>query len=378
MKIFPALLVSLILACSGYQSQEFGFVTQLGNDTLAVESFNLEGNLFYADVVVRSPRTILTRYEVELNELGGIENMREYRFDPKTGFSGEGTFVRSIITDGDSLNVSFLRNGETQTIMISKEDRILPFIEYTHWPFDLALSQLGTEDTTLVPMLVGSRARTFTLANLGSNDRTVRHPTRGVMDVTVNESGKLETLDAAQTTRKLFVQRTGGQDIEKAAREFANAEASGRGFGALSGAIVQEFTVNGVNFTLDYGSPSKRGRELFGGIVPYGERWRTGANRATHIKFDKDIEIGGLKAPANEYTLFTIPEENGGVLIINTQTGQNGRSYNESLDLGRVELKREENNESVESFTITVEEHESGARLNLKWGNTIYYTDVDF
>ena len=65
-------------------------------------------------------------------------------------------------------------------------------------------------------------------------------------------------------------------------------------------------------------------------------------------------------------------------MIINTQTGQNGRSYNVELDLGRVELHREVNPESVESFTITVTETEDGGRLNLMWGNTIYYTDIKF
>lgn len=65
------------------------------------------------------------------------------------------------------------------------------------------------------------------------------------MLVTVNAVGELETLDAAQTTRKLFVERTGSQDVETAAKQFANAEANGKGFGSLSGAIVEEFEVRG-------------------------------------------------------------------------------------------------------------------------------------
>lgn len=372
------LTLAILTTCTTNEVDYDGFVTRLGDDTLAVESFKLDGNEFVAEVVVRSPRTILTKYIAKINDVGGIDSLMEYRFDPKIGYNGYGTLARSIVTEGDSLNISFLRDGETRSIMISKNENIIPFIEYTHWPFELALLQTGTEDSTMVPMLIGSRSRDFLLTNQGENTKTVRHPSRGVMLVTVNTVGELETLDAAQTTRKLFVERTGGQDVETAAKQFADAEANGKGFGSLSGAIVEEFEVRGVNFRVDYGSPSKRGRDLFGGIVPYGERWRTGANRATHIQFDRDITIGGVAALAAEYTLFSIPEEEGGVLIINTQTGQNGRSYNVELDLGRVELHREVNPESVESFTITVTETEDGGRLNLMWGNTIYYTDIKF
>ncbi len=380
MKISALLLLTLatLTACSTNYGQNDGFVTRLGNDTLAVESFSLDGNQFYADVVVRSPRTILTRYEATLNESGGFDSMEVYRFNPREGFSEQGELYQVIKPAGDSLYVQIHRDGESWSYKVPDVNGLLPFIEYTHWPFELALLQSGTADTTTIPMLVGRRVRDFIVANLGGIDRTIRHPSRGVMDITVNKDGELATLDAAQTTRKLFVERTLDANVETAAAQFAKYEDNGRVFGALSGAIVEEFNVQGVNFRLDYGSPSKRGRELFGGIVPYGERWRTGANRATHIRFDKDISIGGLATPASEYTLFSIPEESGGILMVNTQTGQNGRSYNEELDLGKVELYREVNPELVEEFTITVSETESGGRLNFLWGNTIYFAEIKF
>ena len=86
--------------------------------------------------------------------------------------------------------------------------------------------------------------------------------------------------------------------------------------------------------------------------------------------------IGSLKVPAGEYTLFTIPEADGGTLIINKQTGQNGRSYNESLDLGRVEMFVAHENSETENFTITITEVAENARLNLIWGDTVYYVPI--
>jgi hypothetical protein len=360
----PIFLV--LFACSPGQESYNGFVTKLGNDTLAVESFYQDGNNYTVDVVVRSPKTVLTRYEGTLSEAGGLSSLNEYRFDPSSAFRGEGNLFRSFLPNGDSLTITTNLDDGTRISTFEYNGEFLPFIEYTHWPFDLALLKAAraNSDTLAVPMLSGRRALDFIIADLGNDNKTVRHTFRGVMDVTVTDSEALKTLDAGQTTRKLFVERTSDADVEAAAAQFAKYEQDGKVFGALSGAVVDQFEVEGVIFDLSYGSPSKRGRDLFGGIVPYGERWRTGANRATHIKFDKDITIGGLMAPANEYTLFSIPEEDGGTLFINTQTGQNGRSYNADLDLGQVELKREVNPDMVEVFTITVTETDEGGRLN--------------
>lgn len=183
-------------------------------------------------------------------------------------------------------------------------------------------------------------------------------------------------MDAAQTTRKLVVTRTQNIPIEEIAASFIARDKAGKPFGGLSGAVVEEFVLDGVTFRLDYGSPAKRGRTLFGGIVPYGQRWRTGANRATHFKTSADIMVGDLKVPAGEYTLFTIPEADGGTLIINKQTGQNGRSYNESLDLGRVQMYVATQDTSTEDFTIKMIKDQEGMSLNLIWGTTRYYVPV--
>ena len=82
-----------------------------------------------------------------------------------------------------------------------------------------------------------------------------------------------------------------------------------------------------------------------------------------------------MNVPAGEYTLFTIPEADGGTLIINKQTGQNGQTYDESRDLGRVEMTVREQEESVEGFTIIAEEKGNNGILKLMWGTTVYSID---
>jgi hypothetical protein len=193
------------------------------------------------------------------------------------------------------------------------------------------------------------------------------------MDIVRAENDGISTLDASATTRKLLVERTENIPIQEIAKQFKKAEENGKAFGELSGAVTQEFEVNGADFLVEYGSPLARGRELFGTLVPYAERWRTGANRATHLSTSNDLMIGDLKVPAGDYTLFTIPEADGGTFIINKQTGQNGRSYDESRDLGRVEMQRRTSNEYVEAFTVQIMETSNGGEIQLIWGNTVYF-----
>src|SRR5580704_1818688 len=95
-------------------------------------------------------------------------------------------------------------------------------------------------------------------------------------------------------------------------------------------------TIGKAHVLVDYGRPSKRGRVIFGSLVPYGQVWRTGANAATTFVIDKDLTIGAQTVPAGTYTLYTLPSASNWLLIINKQTGQWGTEYDQSQDLVRI------------------------------------------
>jgi Protein of unknown function (DUF2911) len=128
---------------------------------------------------------------------------------------------------------------------------------------------------------------------------------------------------------------------------------------------------DGKTVSITYSRPSMRGRKIFGGLVPYGQVWRTGANAATSLKTDANLMIGGASVPAGSYTLYTIPNENGWRLIINKQTGQWGTEYEEKDDLARVDMKVATNTTPSEQFTISLDKTgASAAMLKLDWANT--------
>ncbi len=126
-------------------------------------------------------------------------------------------------------------------------------------------------------------------------------------------------------------------------------------------------SIDGSNVEIVYCKPSARGRKMLGEKEPYGQVWRTGANDATTIEFDKNVKIEGKDLPKGKYELFTIPGENEWVIIIQKFGKQWGAySYKESNDVLRVTVKPGKTPAFVETFSITVDK---GA-VNLSWENT--------
>jgi len=123
-----------------------------------------------------------------------------------------------------------------------------------------------------------------------------------------------------------------------------------------------------ATITVDYSAPSMRGRAIFGGLVPYGEVWRTGANAATTLRTTGNLQIGDLKVPAGTYTLYSLPTADGFTLIVNKQTGQWGTVYDKAQDLGRVAMSTGSNAVPVETMAIDFEKTMGDtAELHVKW-----------
>ena len=127
----------------------------------------------------------------------------------------------------------------------------------------------------------------------------------------------------------------------------------------------------GKHLMIDYGRPSMRGRRIMGELVPFGRVWRTGANAATTLVADVDLQIGGATVPRGTYTLYTIPTARGWTLIVNRQTGQWGTQYDASRDLVRIPMQVTTVQQPVEQFTIAVEPARGGQHtMVLSWENT--------
>jgi len=111
---------------------------------------------------------------------------------------------------------------------------------------------------------------------------------------------------------------------------------------------------DGHTVTIDYSRPSMRNRKIFGGLVPFDQVWRTGANAATSLKTDVDLNIGGTSVPAGSYTIYTLPGMSNWQLIVNKETGQWGLTYNPKMDLGRVKMTMSKPASTIEMYKMTL------------------------
>jgi len=101
-----------------------------------------------------------------------------------------------------------------------------------------------------------------------------------------------------------------------AAGLFAQTPAPKIEFPSASPAATVKQRVGFTDIEVNYSRPSMRGRKIFGGLQPYGEVWRTGANTATKITFSTAVKFGGADVPAGAYALYTIPGESEWTIIL--------------------------------------------------------------
>lgn len=129
-----------------------------------------------------------------------------------------------------------------------------------------------------------------------------------------------------------------------------------------------------TDIEVNYSRPSMKGRKVFGGLVPYGEVWRTGANSATKITFSTPVKFGGVDIAAGAYELFTIPGEKEWTVILQSlkERPQWGSyAYDAKNDSARATVKAAQTAWTVETFSIWFNDlRDNSASLNFTWENT--------
>ncbi len=128
-----------------------------------------------------------------------------------------------------------------------------------------------------------------------------------------------------------------------------------------------------------YSRPLKKGREILGGVEPFGKVWRAGANESTEIQFFTPVTIGGKQIPAGTYSLFAIPEKDKWTVIINGIINRWGAfTYDQSKDIARVTVPVKTLTDSVEAFAITFTDSPTGANLIMGWEKTAVEVPLAF
>ena len=359
-----------------------GFIVRMGTDTLAAERFSRSATQLEGEVVSLVPMARAVRYRAALNPDGTVSRFEISGEPAAPGATGLRTSAEVRFV-GDSAHTVATRGDSTLRFSVAPGAGTLPFVPFTYALYEqLArrLQQSGRDSVSVVTLTPGQQQPFgFSVVRRGGSMVDVDflpvpgfYPGGQPAHLQVDAAGRLLALDGSDSPLKVVVQRVNEVDIAEYRRRFTAREAAQGPMGQLSGRDTVAATIGGAAVTLDYGRPRRRGREIFGHVVPWNRVWRLGANAATGFSTDRDLLMGGVVIPAGSYTLFMLPAPAGSKLIVNRQTGQWGTAYDPRQDFARIDLTSEQLAQTVDPLTIIIEPQGDGGVLRVRWDRTQY------
>jgi hypothetical protein len=141
----------------------------------------------------------------------------------------------------------------------------------------------------------------------------------------------------------------------------------------LSPKDTVKFELNDLKLKVFYNRPYKKGRVIFGALVPFNEVWRTGANEATTFETNQPLTVNGASLPAGKYTLWTVPKDSTWTVIFNSKQyswGVNSEMkpmWDPNYDVVDIEVPVEKLNSIVDQFTIAFDNSTDSLSLTMAW-----------
>jgi hypothetical protein len=354
-------LIFLLIPCSlaAQNTPPTGaFIVRLGTDTTAVERFTRSGNAYQVEQALRSPRTSFRHTHLELAPSGEIAtvHLMFHSIDQPAGPLLGSTQL--TYGSGDSATVEQKRGDSATTRRVPARVGAIPSLPQSFLAYELAAMRMRSakaDSMTVTLVNPGGDPTPVVVTRLGSDSMTFQLPFL-TYRARVDAAGRITRLYQPRGTS---VERVLDVDVNQVAKAWAALDASGKAMGPLSPRDSVSARVGDAVISVRYARPKKRGRTIFGDIVPWDSVWRTGANDATVMTTTHDIEIGGTSVPAGTYTLFTIPSRSGGTLILNRETTRDGQplagtEYDARHDLARIPMRATTLATPVEALTIEV------------------------
>jgi hypothetical protein len=372
------LLVAITLAPIHLAAQTGGFVATLGRDTVHIERFTRFADRIEGTVVTRSPRTRVAHYVLRLDASGAPSR---YELRSTRGDGTADTLPTSngvLVLGGDSITREVTVNGAPVVQRLASPGRVLPgpmlpYVGVTYLVYELAFQEAraranadGLSSIRLLTLMARQMAPGETRAwFIGPDSVELDYFGQARSGYKLDGAGRLIRADWTGTTYRYRIARlSSAPDVDAIAAAWHAADARGAAMGPLSPRDSAVGSVGATQVVVSYSRPSKRGRRVWGEVVPDGRVWRLGADMATEVRFSTDVRVGDVAVPAGSYSLWMLPAADGSAqLIVNKQARIFGTQYNPAHDLARIPLVRRATPEPVERLTLEV----SGQRLLIRW-----------
>jgi hypothetical protein len=371
----PARLALLLVLGACTSPETYGFVAVLGNDTTSVERVTRSGHRIVGDAIGRSPTVTRRHWQAELGPDGVITHW-SMDTDIPNGPAG-GQHLHHTATFIDTVTAFTRTTGAGTRSFAYKKSyaETVPWNAYVYATWELLLDAARRQPDTTRARIGQYFFEGWDEGHVGYAD-IARNPDgsyaisstglAGTGTARLDAHGRLASYSGQGTTYKQEVRRiTDVPDIDALAARFAAAEQRTGVATSLSPRDTVRATVGAANVTVDYSRPLRRGRALIGGLIPYDQVWRTGANAATQLTTSAPIALAGVALRPGTYTLWTLPTKGGVSLIINGQSGQWGTEYRADQDVARRPMTVDSLPANVERFTMRID---PAGRLVMEWG----------
>jgi len=324
------------------------------------------------EYVIRSPRSV---HRIYINDLNPDGTIRRSELITHNIGGGPGPMETRLSVEfaGDTAIVTSPRGDSTVTQKLAVPRGTYPFTLHIYGLFEHIARQArasGKDSVAFTALASSDRTSGGYVKKRGGDTLMLRFNEGqlaglGPFTFRLDQQGRLVWLTGKGSTVQVDVERVPSVPMAQAGPMFAS-----RPLGQLSTRDTARATLGGAELWVDYSRPQKRGREIFGNVVPWNTVWRTGANAATQLSTSADLVIGGATVPAGKYTLWSLPTPSGWTLIINKQTGQWGTVYDPAQDLVRVDAKVETVAAPVEQFVIAFEPGAAPTAVTFTWDKT--------
>lgn len=384
-KLVAAVFFFTTAGSLGAQAPATAFiVTRLGVDTVAIERYARSNTKLEGDLVLRYPRTRTFHYVAELGPRGEVKTLTTFVRRPGADPMAP-ALMQTSSKFGDSIAVIEVRRNGTADTSLTVQKIFHGAVQPTFFTeppayglYEQALSTANLGRDSVVYALVGpggGPVPEIILRRRGADSVafTSTFFPNWTEVARVDLRGRIMGFNSTATTVKTMAERVPSLDFDNVVKGWAAADvAKGGAIGEMSPPDTTKATVGGANIQVAYSRPLKRGRVIFGNVVPWNQVWRTGANAATQLTTDRDLVFGATVLPAGKYTLWTLPTPTGAKLIVNRETGQWGTDYHADKDFARLDLGTNQLSQPVEQFIIGVAPQGSGGVLRLAWDDKEY------
>ena len=368
------------------------YVIEWANDTIAIETFTLIDNHMFGKVIHGFPENHIRHFDIEFAENGSISHLDYTYYDlentsialsSKTGLlpyrstahSSE-NILKYLIVDSpkppenpeSAIKHVPVKQFNLKTDGFHFNGGWIPIVSQFEWLVKLFHQQNEErlDNLKFVNPYIG--VHDLYLKRLGGNHLQFWSNISEGIDIYLDRENKIDSINAIGSVWNFKIKRAPKPlDIEDYRQQFLKRPTIGN----PSPRESIKKNINGTSIILDYGRPSMRGRKIFGHIVPYNTVWRTGAGGPTTLEFDNDLIFNNTKVAAGKYNVYSLPTENGFVLILNSSLESWGSVHLPEFNIARISMKYSELPLPVEKFTATLIERETEGELRFQWENTL-------